>query len=161
RAEPGAAHPRLARGGGGTAGARGGRGRGGALPPGWRRPARRALTPVEICLSAPGKLFLSREDSVLLGGTARLAGVGPPGFALAGRGEDREVHLVLAEGRLRGTVTPLGVHWASEPAPAFAFAARALDVVVRARGRESLGLELALSPTAPGPDGHKLGLGSS
>jgi len=33
--------------------------------------------------------------------------------------------------------------------------------VVRARARESLGLELALSATAAGPDGHKLGLGSS
>jgi len=116
---------------------------------------------MQICLSAPGKLFLSGEYSVLWGGSARLAGVGPRAFALARSREDREVHLVLAEGRLRGTVTPLGVRWASEPAPSFAFAARALDVVVRARGRESLGLELALSPTAPGPDGHKLGLGSS
>jgi len=116
---------------------------------------------MEICLSAPGKLFLSGEYAVLWGGTARLAGVGPRGWALARSREDREVHLVLAEGRLVGTVTPLGVRWASEPAAPFAFAARALDVVVRARARESLGLELALSPTAPGPEGHKLGLGSS
>jgi phosphomevalonate kinase len=116
---------------------------------------------MEVCLSAPGKLFLSGEYAVLWGGTARLAGVGPRGFALARTREDREVHLVLDAGRLRGTVTPLGVRWAAEPPPPFAFAARALDVVVRARGRESLGLELALSPTAPGPSGHKLGLGSS
>ncbi|HEY1416460.1 MAG TPA: phosphomevalonate kinase [Myxococcaceae bacterium] len=116
---------------------------------------------MEICLSAPGKLFLSGEYAVLWGGTARLAGVGPRAFALGRTREDREVHLVLAQGRLVGTVTPLGVRWASEPGPAFGFAARALDVVVRARARESLGLELALSPTAPGPGGHKLGLGSS
>ena len=116
---------------------------------------------MEICLSAPGKLFLSGEYAVLWGGSARLAGVGPRAWALARTREDREVHLVLAEGRLVGTVTPLGVRWASEPAASFAFAARALDVVVRARARESLGLELALSPTTPGPGGHKLGLGSS
>ena len=116
---------------------------------------------MEVRLSAPGKLFLSGEYAVLWGGTARLAGVGPRAFALARSREDREVHLVLAEGRLRGTVTPLGVRWAAElPAP-FRFAARALDVVVRARARESLGLEVALSATAPGPEGHKLGLGSS
>src|SRR5262249_57255005 len=66
-----------------------------------------------------------------------------------------------AGGGLVGPVPPLGVGWAREPGPAFAFAARALDVVVRARARESLGLEVALSPTAAGPGGHKLGLGSS
>lgn len=116
---------------------------------------------MELCLSAPGKLFLSGEYAVLWGGTARLAGVGPRATALARTREDREVHLVLAEGRLQGTVTPLGVRWAGEPLAPFAVAARALDVVVRARARESLGLELALSPTVPGPGGHKLGLGSS
>ena len=116
---------------------------------------------MEVCLSAPGKLFLSGEYAVLWGGTARLLGVGPRATALARTREDREVHLVLAEGRLRGTVTPLGVRWAAEPSAPFAFAARALDVVVRARARESLGLEVALSPTGPGPGGHKLGLGSS
>lgn len=116
---------------------------------------------METCLSAPGKLFLSGEYAVLWGGTARLAGVGPRAWALARTREDREVHLVLAEGRIVGTVTPLGVRWGSEPTEPFAFAARALDVVVRARGRESLGLEVALSATPPGPGGHKLGLGSS
>jgi phosphomevalonate kinase len=116
---------------------------------------------MEVRLSAPGKLFLSGEYAVLWGGTARLAGVGPRAFALARSREDREVHLVLAEGRLRGTLTPLGVRWAVEPPAPFAFAARALDVMARAQARESLGLEVALSPTAAGPDGHKLGLGSS
>src|SRR5262249_56261563 len=104
---------------------------------GWGR--RRVGGRVEMCLSARGKLFLSGEYAVLWGGTARLAGVGPRAFALARTREDKEVHLVLAEGRLRGTVTPLGVRWESEPGPAVAFAARALDVVVRARARESLG----------------------
>jgi phosphomevalonate kinase len=116
---------------------------------------------MEVALSAPGKLFLSGEYSVLWGGTARLAGVGPRGHALARTREDRQVHLVLSEGRLAGTLTPLGVRWSNEPSEAFAFAARALDVVVRAHGRESLGLSVALSPTELGPDGHKLGLGSS
>jgi len=116
---------------------------------------------MEVCLSAPGKLFLSGEYAVLWGGVARVAGVGPRGFALGRTREDREVHLVLDGGRIRGTVTPLGVRWQGELAAPFAFAARALDVVVRARGKESLGLEVALSPTAPGPGGHKLGLGSS
>jgi phosphomevalonate kinase len=116
---------------------------------------------MEVALSAPGKLFLSGEYAVLWGGTARLAGVGPRGHALARTREDRQVHLVLSEGRLTGTVTPLGVRWSSDPGVEFAFAARALDVVVRARGRESLGLSVALSPTESGPGGHKLGLGSS
>jgi phosphomevalonate kinase len=116
---------------------------------------------MEVALSAPGKLFLSGEYSVLWGGTARLVGVGPRGHALARTREDRQVHLVLSEGRLTGTVTPFGVRWSNEPSEAFAFAARALDVVVRAHGRESLGLSLALSPTEPGPGGLKLGLGSS
>jgi phosphomevalonate kinase len=116
---------------------------------------------MEVALSAPGKLFLSGEYAVLWGGTARLAGVGPRAHALARTREDRRVHLVLSEGRLTGTVTPFGVRWSDEPTEPFAFAARGLDVVVRARGRESLGLSVALSPSEPGPGGHKLGLGSS
>jgi len=116
---------------------------------------------MEVALSAPGKLFLSGEYAVLWGGTARLAGVGPRGQALARSRDDRQVHLVLSEGRLAGTLTPFGVRWSNEPSGPFAFAARALDVVARARARESLGLSLALSPTEPGPGGHKLGLGSS
>jgi phosphomevalonate kinase len=117
---------------------------------------------MEVALSAPGKLFLSGEYAILWGGTARLAGVGPRTWAFARSRDDRQVHLVLAEGRLQGTLTPLGVRWQAEPPPApFAFAARALDVVVAAHGRESLGFSLALSPTPAGPEGHKLGLGSS
>jgi phosphomevalonate kinase len=116
---------------------------------------------MELSLSAPGKLFLSGEYAILWGGTARLLGVGPRTSALARTRDDREVHLVLADGRLEGTLTPLGVRWKADPSAAFAFAARALDVVARAHGRESLGFSLALSPTPAGPEGHKLGLGSS
>ena len=116
---------------------------------------------MDLTLSAPGKLFLGGEYAILWGGTARLAGVGPRASALARTRDDREVHLVLSEGRLEGTLTPLGVRWKTEPSAPFAFAARAVDVVVRAHGKESLGFSLALSPTPAGPDGHKLGLGSS
>src|SRR6516164_1939207 len=116
---------------------------------------------MDLTLSAPGKLFLGGEYAILWGGTARLAGVGPRASALARTRDDREVHLVLSEGRLEGTLTPLGVRWKTEPSAPFAFAARAVDVVVRAHVKESLGFSLALSPTPAGPDGHKLGLGSS
>ena len=116
---------------------------------------------MQVALSAPGKLFLSGEYAILWGGTARLAGVGPRTSAFARSRDDRTVHLVLAEGRLEGTLTPLGVRWKDAPAPPFAFAARALDLVARAQARESLGFSVALSPTPAGPEGHKLGLGSS
>ena len=116
---------------------------------------------MNLALSAPGKLYLGGEYAILWGGTARLAGVGPRASALARSRDDREVHLVLAEGRLEGTLTPLGVRWKADPPPPFAFVARAVDLVVRAQGRESLGFSLALSPTPSGPGGHKLGLGSS
>src|SRR6185369_9346559 len=123
--QPRPPHPRLARVRGGATGPRGRCAGGGALPPRRRRPARRAVghtgvLTLEICLSAPGKLFLSGEYAVLWGGTARLAGVGPRAWALGRTREDREVHLVLAEGRLVGTVTPLGVRWGSEPTEPFA-----------------------------------------
>ena len=60
-------------------------------------------------LSAPGKLFLAGEYAVLWGGAARVLAVPPRGHALVKRREDREVELVLEEGRLRGTLTPMGV----------------------------------------------------
>ena len=43
----------------------------------------------------------------------------------------------------------------------FHFAARALDEVYRAAGRESLGLELALAPSPRAKNGQKLGVGGS
>ncbi len=115
---------------------------------------------MERALSAPGKLFLSGEYAVLWGGTANVAAVGPRGHGYVRRRADREVHLVLAEGRLVGHATPLGVHWRAEIPPAFAFAARAIDIAFRARMKESLGLEVALSPSMQ-VEGRKLGFGGS
>lgn len=115
---------------------------------------------MERALSAPGKLFLGGEYSVLWGGMACVAAVGPRSEALVRRRVDREVHLLLEEGRLCGHATPLGVRWSGEVTPPFWFAARALDLVWRAYGKEGLGFDLALAPSAT-VEGHKLGLGGS
>jgi phosphomevalonate kinase len=112
-------------------------------------------------LSAPGKLFLSGEYAVLWGGTARVAAVGPRTAAAVRRRDDREVHLLLEEGRLVGHATPRGVAWRGEVGAPFAFAAKTLDVALRAHGRETLGFSLAMAPSPKGPGGQKLGLGSS
>jgi phosphomevalonate kinase len=77
------------------------------------------------------------------------------------RRADREVHLALEEGRLRGRATPAGVNWEREVPDAFRFAAQALDEALRAQARESLGFELALSPSERSEKGWKLGLGGS
>lgn len=112
-------------------------------------------------LSAPGKLFLSGEYAVLWGGTARIASVGPRASALVrGRG-DRQIHLILAEGRLVGDTTPVGVRWQGDVPDAFHFAARTVDEALRAHGSESLGFDLALAPSPAAPDGRKLGMGGS
>jgi len=116
---------------------------------------------VERALSAPGKLFLSGEYAVLWGGVARVLAVGPRAQCLVRAREDRKVELLTADGRLSGISTPLGVRWEGEVGDPFRFAARALDVVYRAQGRDALGLSLALAPSAVGPGGRKLGLGSS
>jgi phosphomevalonate kinase len=116
---------------------------------------------VDRALSAPGKLFLSGEYAVLWGGVARVAAVGPRAAALVRAREDRTVELLTAEGRLAGVSTPLGIRWDRPVTAPFLFAARALDAVYRARGTEALGLSLALAPSAPGPNGEKLGMGSS
>ncbi|MGO8971773.1 MAG: mevalonate kinase [Myxococcaceae bacterium] len=116
---------------------------------------------MERALSAPSKLFLSGEYAVLWGGVARVLAVGPRASALVRAREDRAVQLCTAEGRLEGVSTPLGVRWDGEVTAPFRFAARALDVVYRAHGRESLGLALALSPSGHGPSGRKLGTGTS
>lgn len=116
---------------------------------------------MERTLSAPSKLMLAGEYAVLWGGTARVAAVGPRGHAFVKRRDDRQVDLFLSEGRLSGRATPHGVHWPSViPAP-FAFAARALDEVLRVLAHEALGFSLAMSPGAQSVDGHKLGLGGS
>lgn len=116
---------------------------------------------MERALSAAGKLFLSGEYAVLWGGVARVAAVGPRTHAHVRRRGDGGVHLVLEEGLLRGRTTPKGVHWERPVPPGYAFAARALDEVLRVHGRECLGFELAISPSAVGTGGEKLGLGGS
>ena len=116
---------------------------------------------MQRALSAPGKLFLAGEYAVLWGGTARIAAVGPRSTALVRRRADRQIHLVLAEGRLIGDATPVGVRWRTEVPDGFRFAARAVDECLRAHGSETLGFDLALSPSTTGPGGAKLGLGGS
>ncbi len=111
-------------------------------------------------LSAPSKLFLTGEYAVLWGGSARIAAVQPRGEAYVRRRTDREVHLALEAGRLRGYCTPLGINWSQDVPESFSFAAKALHHVVRLHGREALGFGLALSaPTLPA--GGKPGLGGS
>src|SRR5512140_3138028 len=116
---------------------------------------------MERFLSAPGKLFLSGEYAVLWGGTARIAAVGPRAFAHVRRRDDREVHLVLQGGRLVGHATPAGIRGGQAVPPEFRFAARSLGEAVRAHAAETLGFELALSPSPAAQGGRKLGLGGS
>lgn len=116
---------------------------------------------MQRALSAPGKLFLSGEYAVLWGGTARLVAVGPRSAALVRRRGDRQIHLVLAEGRLTGDATPVGVRWRTAIPDPFRFAARAVDECLRAHGAETLGFDLALSPSPKAAGGEKLGLGGS
>lgn len=116
---------------------------------------------MQRALSAPGKLFLCGEYAVLWGGAARIAAVGPRSTAFVRRRADRQVHLVLAEGRLVGDATPAGARWRSEPPAGFRFVARAVDEALRAHGGEALGFDLALSPSQSGPGGAKLGFGGS
>lgn len=113
-------------------------------------------------LSAPGKLFLSGEYAVLWGGVARIAAVGPRVAAYVRTRVDRDVALALEDGKLAGQTTPLGVHWAEESVPdRFHFAARAVDLVLRAVGRQVPGFGIAFEPSPAAADGRKLGLGSS
>ncbi len=116
---------------------------------------------MERALSAPSKLFLCGEYAVLWGGVARVLAVGPRAQALVRARDDRTVEVLTDAERLRGLCTPLGVRWDGEVTEAVRFAARAVDVVYRAHGRESLGLSLALAPSAHAPSGAKLGQGTS
>lgn len=116
---------------------------------------------MERTVSVPGKLFLCGEYAVLWGGTARIAAVGPRLTGHVRRRDDREVHVVLQSGRICGRATPLGANWTGEIGDEFLFAARAVDAVLTAHGRECLGFEVALSPSPPAPHGRKLGFGGS
>lgn len=111
--------------------------------------------------TAPGKLFLSGEYAVLWGGTARIAAVGPRVACTIRRREDREVHVLLPGARLSGSASRAGVTWGGVPPAEFHFAARTIDLALRAHGREALGFDLAFAPSPLGPGGHKLGVGSS
>ena len=116
---------------------------------------------MERALSAPGKLFVSGEYAVLWGGVSRVAAVGPRTTALVRRRSDSQVHLCLEEGTLAGRTTPRGVKWEREVSPGFSFVARTLDEALRLHGRESVGFDLAIAPSAVGPNGKKLGMGGS
>lgn len=116
---------------------------------------------MERALSAPGKLFVSGEYAVLWGGVSRVAAVAPRTSALVRTRTDSQVHLCLEEGTLAGRTTPRGVRWEREVPAGFAFVARTVDEALRAHGRESVGFDLAISPSAVGPNGKKLGMGGS
>ena len=113
-------------------------------------------------LSAPGKLFLSGEYAVLWGGVARIAAVGPRVAAHVRTRVDRDVALALEDGKLEGQTTPLGARWADGAVPErFHFVARAVDLVLRAVGRQVPSFGVAFEPSPAAADGRKLGLGSS
>jgi phosphomevalonate kinase len=116
---------------------------------------------MERALSAPGKLFVSGEYAVLWGGVARVAAVAPRTAAFVRRRADARVHVCLEEGTLKGSATPKGVRWEGSVPAGFAFVARTLDEALRAHGRQSVGFELAVAPSAVGPGGLKLGMGGS
>jgi len=116
---------------------------------------------MERALSAPGKLFVSGEYAVLWGGVSRVAAVGPRTAALVRRRSDGQVHLCLEEGTLSGRTTPKGVRWEREVPAGFSFVARTLDEALRLHGRECVGFDLAVAPSAVGPNGRKLGMGGS
>ncbi|MDP1828231.1 MAG: phosphomevalonate kinase [Archangium sp.] len=111
-------------------------------------------------LSAPGKLFLSGEYAVLWGGVARILAVGPRVHALVRPRPDRQVDVVLADGRLSGPATPAGVRWEKEVPEAFRFVATTIDLSLRLLGTEGPGFSVAFE-SSPTVDGLKLGLGSS
>lgn len=111
-------------------------------------------------LSAPGKLFLSGEYAVLWGGVARILAVGPRVHALVRPRQDRQVDIVLADGRLSGPATPAGVNWGTKVPDAFKFVATTIDLALRLLGTEGPGFSVAFE-SSPSVNGLKLGLGSS
>ncbi len=112
-------------------------------------------------LSAPGKLFVSGEYSVLWGGVARIAAVAPRVSAYVRARDDRRVDIVLDQGRLTGMATPLGVTWAAEVTPPFRFVANAIDFAYRVVAKEGPGFAVAFEASPTSSEGRKLGFGSS
>lgn len=111
-------------------------------------------------LTAPGKLFLAGEYSVLWGGVARVLAAGPRTSAVVRRNSNRQVHVCLEDGRLSGLSTPAGVKWAGAVDARFHFVACTLNLAFRAIALEGPGLSVAFEPS-PTSGGHKLGMGSS
>ena len=164
-AQPGAAHGRGARGRGGGARARVRRAGGGALRARRRRAARRARsTSSDGALPSPrpGKLFLSGEYAVLWGGVARGSPRWARGPAALGAHAARTARCTwcLEEGTLRGRTTPLRRALGRARCPRASPSSRARWTRRCARtARESLGFELALSPSARGPGRAEAGHG--
>lgn len=111
-------------------------------------------------ISAPGKLFLSGEYAVLWGGLSRIAAVGPRLQAVCEAEPDRNVHVLLEDGRLSGEATHVGAHWSREVPADFHFVAWAVDYALRASGKDGPGFKLAIAPSEQ-VQGFKLGLGGS
>lgn len=104
---------------------------------------------------------MAGEYAVLWGGVARIAAVEPRVAAFVKTRDDRRVDLVLDEGRLTGTATPAGVKWASDVPPAFHFIAHTIDLAYRIGWHDGPGLAVAFESSPTGPQGQKLGFGSS
>lgn len=115
---------------------------------------------MDRALSAPGKLFLTGEYAVLWGGVARVLAVGPRVHAVVRPRQDRQIDVVLAEGRLSGSATPAGVRWEREVPPGYRFVATTIDLALRLLVSEGPGFSVAFEDS-PLVNGHKLGLGSS
>lgn len=111
-------------------------------------------------LSAPGKLFLAGEYAVLWGGLARVVGIGPRVRCMVRPRADRQVDVVVADGRLSGPATPAGVRWERPVPEAYRFVATTIDLAFRLVGQEGPGFSVAFE-SSPTWNGTKLGMGSS
>lgn len=111
-------------------------------------------------LSAPGKLFVAGEYSVLWGGTAWVLAVAPRATAMVRPLGDRRIHVLQEGARCSGWATPGGVNWDEPLPPAFLYVARAVDWSFRLTGADGPGMAIACS-ASQAVGGHKLGMGGS
>jgi phosphomevalonate kinase len=114
---------------------------------------------VHKVLSAPGKLFLSGEYSVLWGGTARILATGPRLHVAATSRNDSSISILIPGQKLEGVATSLGGKWTGAVPQQFLFVARAIDCALRASS-EVGGFDLAVEPS-PTSNNLKFGFGSS